>query len=901
MKRRNIQVLCLQETRWKGAKAREIGEGVKLFYNGEDTKRNGVAVAVADSLKDSVSAVNRVSSRIISVRIDTKEGNWTIISVYAPQASCPIYEKDEFYLRLDETIRSVPEGDYLTIAGDLNGHVGSERRGLERVHGGKGVGLRNDEGERVLALAIAHDLAVCSTFFAKRKSQKVTYSSGGKETEIDHVLVRRSSLKTVKDIKVLPGEDLAPQHRPLLADIAIDLPKKSRTRTERRIRWWKLHQSEREHLKEKIPEAGLPNPEGPIQQTWSNAVEVILRCAKETLGETRGGFRGDKEAWFWNDEVQRVVRQKKSAYRRWQKTRAPEDLAAYRTSKRLAKAAVAKAKNTEMDALYEKLDSREGEKFVFRLAKARHRATRDIGVVKSVRNSEGAILRKPGEVRRRWEEYFDGLLNEEFARQNSSQLEATAGPINLWTENEVRRAMGKMKVGKATGPDGVPIEAWKALGEYGVKWLTRFLNTVTAEGRIPDAWRKSTIVPIFKQKGDAMECSNYRGIRELVPISQKQFGFMPERSTTDAIFIARQVMEKYREKRRPCYIAFLDLEKAFDRLPRQVLWRALRKRKVPEHLVSLVKDMYDGSTTTIRTPHGQTGAIDVTVGVHQGSALSPFLFLLTMDVITEELMDGPLKTILYADDIALIAESKDELQDKLQNWQRVLAESGLRLNVKKTKFLSSEEGTESIVDGRGEDIEKVQDFRYLGSDLAADGSVDQAVKSRINAAWMKWRESTGILCDRRCSRTLKGKVYRAVVRPTMLYGSECWPVSKFHEGQLHSAEMRMLRWACGWTRLDRVRNEDVRTAMQTAPIQLKMREQRLRWFGHVLRRPQSHPIREAMEFEAQGKRPRGAPKKRWRDVIKKDLAETKVTAEDAVDRMKWRRLTRTADPATARD
>ncbi|XGW34880.1 hypothetical protein V3C99_018711 [Haemonchus contortus] len=89
--------------------------------------------------------------------------------------------------------------------------------------------------------------------------------------------------------------------------------------------------------------------------------------------------------------------------------------------------------------------------------------------------------------------------------------------------------------------------------------------------------------------------------------------------------------------------------------------------------------------------------------------------------------------------------------------------------------------------------------------------------------------------------------------------------------------------------------------MQTAPVQLKMREQRLRWFGHVLRRPQSHPIRKAMEFEAQGKRPRGAPKKSWRDVIKNDLAEDKVTAEDAVNRMKWRRLIRTADRATARD
>ncbi|XGW34666.1 hypothetical protein V3C99_018560 [Haemonchus contortus] len=179
-------------------------------------------------------------------------------------------------------------------------------------------------------------------------------------------------------------------------------------------------------------------------------------------------------------------------------------------------------------------------------------------------------------------------------------------------------------------------------------------------------------------------------------------------------------------------------------------------------------------------------------------------------------MDGPLKTILYADDIALITESKEKLQDKLQ-WQRVLAENGLRLNVKKTKFLGSEEGTESIVDWRGEAIEKVQDFRFLGSDLPADGSEYQAVNSRTNTAWMKWRESTGILCVRRCSRILKGKVYRTVVRYTMLYGSECWSASKSHEGQLHFAGIRMLRWACDWTRLDRDRNEDVMTGVTHEP------------------------------------------------------------------------------------
>ncbi|VDO79677.1 unnamed protein product [Haemonchus placei] len=105
----------------------------------------------------------------------------------------------------------------------------------------------------------------------------------------------------------------------------------------------------------------LPDPEGPIQQTWSNAVKVILRCAGETLGKTRGGFRGDNKAWLWIDEIQRVVRQKKLAYKRWEKTRAPEDLAAYRTSKRVGKVAVAKAKLMEMDALYERLQGRERE------------------------------------------------------------------------------------------------------------------------------------------------------------------------------------------------------------------------------------------------------------------------------------------------------------------------------------------------------------------------------------------------------------------------------------------------------------------------------------------------------------------------------------------------------------
>ncbi|VDP32667.1 unnamed protein product [Heligmosomoides polygyrus] len=155
---------------------------------------------------------------------------------------------------------------------------------------------------------------------------------------------------------------------------------------------------------------------------------------------------------------------------------------------------------------------------------------------------------------------------------------------------KVRKVIGKMKLGKAAGPDGVPVKAWEVLADSGINWLTQFLNRkTTKEGKMPDDWRNNSIDPIFKQRVDASECSNYRGIkltsytikiyerlvdsrpRKMVPISQVHWGFIPRGPPRTPSFIARQVMEKYREKRKPSYLVFLNLEKAYDRLSRAVL------------------------------------------------------------------------------------------------------------------------------------------------------------------------------------------------------------------------------------------------------------------------------------------------------------------------------------------
>ena len=105
--------------------------------------------------------------------------------------------------------------------------------------------------------------------------------------------------------------------------------------------------------------------------------------------------------------------------------------------------------------------------------------------------------------------------------------------------------------------------------------------------------------------------------------------------------------------------------------------------------------------------------------------------------------------------------------------------------------------------------------------LQKDGDIDD-VRHRISAGWLKWRQASGILCDKRVPQKLKGKFYRTAIRPAMLYGAECWPTERQHVQQPSVTEMQMLRWFCGHTRRDRVRNETIQDRVGVTPIEEKL-------------------------------------------------------------------------------
>ncbi|KAK3540585.1 hypothetical protein QTP70_034343 [Hemibagrus guttatus] len=195
MERRKVDILCVQETRWKGSKARSIGAGFKLFYYGVNSKRNGVGVVLKEEFVRNVLEVVRVSDRVISLKLEIEGVMLNVVSGYAPQVGCELEEKERFWSELDEVIESIPTGERVVIGADFNGHVGEGNRGDEQVMGTFGVKERNLEGQMVVDFAKRMDMAVVNTYFQKREEHRVTYKSGGRRTQVDYILCRRGNLQ----------------------------------------------------------------------------------------------------------------------------------------------------------------------------------------------------------------------------------------------------------------------------------------------------------------------------------------------------------------------------------------------------------------------------------------------------------------------------------------------------------------------------------------------------------------------------------------------------------------------------------------------------------------------------------------------------------------------------------
>ena len=307
-------------------------------------------------------------------------------------------------------------------------------------------------------------------------------------------------------------------------------------------------------------------------------------------------------------------------------------------------------------------------------------------------------------------------------------------------------------------------------------------------------------------------------------------------------------------------MAFVDLEKAFDRVPRKVIWWTLRKLGVDEWIVRLVQGMYSNSRSCVRVGEGYSKEFEVKVGVHQGSVLSPLLFIIVLEALSREFRCGVPWEDLYADKLVIIAESLEKCVRRLLTWKEAMEEKGLRVNAGKTKIMicgtgldllqnSGEfpcavcrtgvgsnsifckgckhwvhkkcsglecltenpdyrctrcQGTARSVDGRpqrevqvGPDkLEVVASFCYLRECSQQPVVVIFQTTTHVKTACKKLKELKPVLSSRHLSLKTRGRVYSSCVRSAMLHASETWPLTKPSLQPLQRNDRAMIRQIC---------------------------------------------------------------------------------------------------------
>ena len=390
----------------------------------------------------------------------------------------------------------------------------------------------------------------------KRKSRLITFRSGETETMIDYILVNNKYRSSVKDIKVIPGEEIVSQHCLLLMDMVFRKKVKRKVKFRKKLKLWRLRESE---LKEEFANGINSKCDG--NEDWYDLKSKLLDVASEVCGYTKGKPR-HFETWWWKKDVDVAVRRKRELFRIWRQSQNEEDRKKYCEAKQDAKRIVYMAMDQKAREAVEKVDSSRDGRELFRIVKQRAGEKSDVVGVICLKDESGAVKVSVDDRKKIWKEHMEKLMNVENEWSDSIDDSKVEGAVRRIEVEEVQCAMNRMKIGKASGPAGVALEMFKAGGDKCLKSLTNIFNDILFKNKLPEEWMLSSLVPIFKGKGDPLNPNSYRGIkllehafklyekildgrlREVVDIDKMQYGFMLGRGTVDAVFVLRRLNGK---------------------------------------------------------------------------------------------------------------------------------------------------------------------------------------------------------------------------------------------------------------------------------------------------------------------------------------------------------------------
>uniref|UniRef100_A0A8D9DT62 Craniofacial development protein 2 n=1 Tax=Cacopsylla melanoneura TaxID=428564 RepID=A0A8D9DT62_9HEMI len=806
MKRAELDILGICETRWAG-NGDFTSEDFRIIHSGNEKRgKNGVALILRGKWRNNVLNTYHVNDRIMMIKIHAEPTDIYIIQVYFPTSNSDDEEVEHMYEQLEDLFKITEEKSNVFITGDFNASVG-EQNFTSNTMGKFGLGKQNERGVRLIEFCEQMDMIITNTFFETPKRRRYTWKAPGdiNRFQIDFILVKKRYRNQIKSSHSYPGFDIDSDHNLVLAKCNIKFKRRKKDIEKK----WAVDKLKFDPVLKSFQE----EMEKTDNNSWEELKSTITLNADKTLGKN---ILEPKKPWMTADILELI---KERNY--WRN----KDYEKYKRIKNTVTTECRKAKERWMDensAEIEYMMNRNNNGVYAKVKRLQYEPKTRSNIVK---DKEGKIMFDNEKVANRWKEYMEELYvgqeitNEDQYIENEEEVgnNMKGPPID---ENEFNKALKEISDRKATGVDGIPAEILKSLDDKTKKSLFKIISNAYENGSLPSDFIQSRTITIPK-KGSATECSNYRTIALLshaskillniiknrlkrridTHLGEDQFGFRSQTGTREAILALRQILERRIDVNEDTYLAFVDLEKAFDKVDWSLLFETLRNTGIDWKDRRFILNLYKSQSTIIDV-NGSKKEANIRQGVRQGCPLSPYLFNLFIEAAINEVKENTLGVIIngqqfhsirFADDIALLANSEEDINQMLNCLDTTLNKFKLKINAKKTKAMvvskRYDQNMTANIKLKNERIEHVQEFCYLGSLITYENKSKKEIRRRIALAKQAFERKKALLTNKNLSIGTKKKFIKTYIWSLLLYGCETWTMGKYEKDRLEAMEI----------------------------------------------------------------------------------------------------------------
>ena len=626
----------------------------------------------------------------------------------------------------------------------------------------------------------------------------------------------------------------------------------------------------------------------------------ITKAAETSVGRVKNKKRDKVRKRWWNNEIERARKERKCLNRKCRKLRKRRENS--------------EAERTEYERAWEEYKSKQKEvKCLVRKA----RVNEEIGIISELR-------RKGEEGGRDWYKFLRGeesrkigkvdelIVNGETLREKESMIKAVE---DFWEDiggmNEPERELGtitqirkieeemdeemsleeieryvkKLKNGKAAGMDGIPNEFYKEGGQSMIEGMHELFKCIWREEEVPRSWNDSRVTLIHKGGNKSKkEIKNYRPIAvcdtmckifcgilnerlsEIVErnkvMGEEQNGFRKDRRGEDSMFVVNEVIERARKDGRKKYLAFLDIEKAYDRVDRKMLCEVLKKIGMSGKIVNIIRSMYENTRAKFSMGDLETGWVHSKRGVRQGCVLSPLLFGLYVEELAirvkgtglgVNIEDDVLSVLMYADDVVLLSERQDDLQEMLNAVSKYGEDFDIRFSKEKSQVLvvnGNDWDNDRVWMLGGNEIKRTREYKYLGMWLDEKGS-ERTKSDRISRA-NQWMGRLGSVARCRANKyeMVKG-LWKGVAVPSIMYGLETTVWTRNEMDRMEVVQNKVGRIALGANRYVAV--EAIRGDMGWSTFRERLAKAVLRFRVRLQRMDENKWAKKVFEWNIYGR------------------------------------------------